>query len=161
MQVIWIKEERWIIIIISTRWYLKFNVFVRNIFLVIIHATEKGGVVRTQCAPKQERYPPDDPHQLTSYDREAAIGANTQVEAPFELFASTDVQDRNHAAIEIYRHNLVIEKSANGPDSERLIEKSPVEKGSVNGVDALFKNKEIQGVGQTRHKGVSEHEDDG
>ena len=51
----------------------------------------------------------------------------------------------------------MIEKSANGPDSERLIEKYPVEKGSVNGVDALFKNKAIQGVGQTRHKGVSEH----
>jgi hypothetical protein len=48
-----------------------------------------------------------------------------------------------------------MEKSANGPDSKRLIKKSPVEKGSVNGVDALLKNKEIQGVGQTRHKGVN------
>ena len=55
MQMVWIKEERWIIRIIATRWYLKFNVFVRNIFLVIIHATEKGGIVRTQGTPKQER----------------------------------------------------------------------------------------------------------
>jgi hypothetical protein len=45
-----------------------------------------------------------------------------------------------------------MKKNADGPDSKRLIEKSPVEKGSVNGVDALLKNKEIQGVGQTRHK---------
>jgi hypothetical protein len=71
------------------------------------------------------------------------------------LFASTDIQDRHHAAIEIYGYHLVMKKHANGPDSERLIEKYPVEKGSVNGVDALFKNKEIQGVGQTRHKGVN------
>jgi hypothetical protein len=45
-----------------------------------------------------------------------------------------------------------MKKDANGPESKGLIEKSPVEKGSVNGVDALLKNKEIQGVGQTRHK---------
>jgi hypothetical protein len=45
-----------------------------------------------------------------------------------------------------------MEKNTNGPESKRLIKKSPVEKGSVNGVDALLKNKEIQGVGQTRHK---------
>jgi hypothetical protein len=48
-----------------------------------------------------------------------------------------------------------MKKGANGSDSKRLIEKSPVEKGSVNGVDALLKNKEIQGVGQTRHKDVN------
>jgi hypothetical protein len=69
------------------------------------------------------------------------------------LFASTDIQDRHHAAVEIYGYNLVMKKCANGPDSKRPFEKFPVEKGSVNGVDALFKNKEIQGVGQTRHKG--------
>jgi hypothetical protein len=151
MQMIRIKEERWIIMVVSTRRYLKFKVFMRDIFLLKIHATEQR--VRTQRAPKQERYTPDDPHQLTSYDGEAAVCADTQVEAPFELFASTGIQDRHHAPIEIYRHDLVIKKNTNGPDSERLIEKSPVEKGSVNGVDALFKNKEIQGVGQTRHKG--------
>jgi hypothetical protein len=40
-----------------------------------------------------------------------------------------------------------MEKNANGPDSKRLIKKSPVEKGSVDGINALLKNKEIQGVG--------------
>jgi hypothetical protein len=48
-----------------------------------------------------------------------------------------------------------MKKCTDGPESERLIEKSPVEKSSVNGVDALLKNKEIQGVGQTRHNGVN------
>jgi hypothetical protein len=66
MQMIWIKEERRIIVTVSTRWYLKFKVFMRDIFLLKIHATVS--LVRTQCAPKQERYPPDDPHQLTSND---------------------------------------------------------------------------------------------
>jgi len=44
MQMIRIKEEGWIIMIISTRWYLKFNVFMRDVFLLKIHATEEGGV---------------------------------------------------------------------------------------------------------------------
>jgi len=48
-----------------------------------------------------------------------------------------------------------MEKGANGPERKRLVEKSLVKKGAVYGIDALFKNKEIQGVGQTRHKGVN------
>jgi hypothetical protein len=72
MQVIRIKEESWIIMIVSTGWYLEFKIFVRDVFLLKIHATEECGVsselVRTQRAPKRERYRPDDPHQLTSYD---------------------------------------------------------------------------------------------
>jgi hypothetical protein len=72
MQMIRIKDESWIIMIVTTRWYLKFKVFVRDVFLLKIHATEECGVsselVRTQSAPKRERYRPKDPHQLTSYD---------------------------------------------------------------------------------------------
>jgi hypothetical protein len=72
MQMIRIKDESWIIMIVTTRWYLKFKVFVRDVFLLKIHATEECGVsselVRTQSAPKRERYRPNDPHQLTSYD---------------------------------------------------------------------------------------------
>ena len=48
-----------------------------------------------------------------------------------------------------------MKKNTDGPESKRLVEKAPVEKGSVDGIDALLKNKEIQGVGQTRHKGVN------
>jgi hypothetical protein len=72
MQMIRIEEESWVIMIVSTRWYLEFKVFVRDVFLPKIHAIEECGVsselVRTQCAPKRERYRPYDPHQLTSYD---------------------------------------------------------------------------------------------
>jgi hypothetical protein len=72
MQMIRFKEESRTIMIVSTRWDLKFKVFVRDVFLLKIHATEECGVsselVRTQRAPKRERYRPDDPHQLTSYD---------------------------------------------------------------------------------------------
>ena len=101
---------------------------------------------RIQHAPKGERYLPDNPHQLTSDDRVAAVGADTEVEAPFELFTSSGIQDRYHAPIEIYRHDLMTEIGANGPDSECLVKKIPVEKGTVYGIDALFKNKEIQGA---------------
>jgi hypothetical protein len=88
----------------------------------------------------------------------AAIGADTQVEAPFELLASSGIYDRYHAPVEIYGHNLMMEKDANGgPDGERFIEKFLIEKGTVNGIDALFKNKAIAGVRQTGHKGC-EHE---
>jgi len=39
MQMIRMKEESWIIVIVSARWYLKFKVFVRDVFLLKIHAT--------------------------------------------------------------------------------------------------------------------------
>jgi hypothetical protein len=52
MQMIRIKDESWIIVIVTTRWYLKFKVFVRDVFLLKIHATEESGVssefVRTE-----------------------------------------------------------------------------------------------------------------
>jgi hypothetical protein len=49
----------------------------------------------------------------------------------------------------------MMEKDANGgPDSERFTEKFLIEKGTVNGIDALFKNKAIAGVRQTGHKGM-------
>jgi len=53
-----------------------------------------------------------------------------------------------------------MKKNANGPDSKRFIKKSPVEKGSVNGIDALLKNKENSGRGTNAAQG-REHEDDG
>jgi hypothetical protein len=54
----------------------------------------------------------------------------------------------------------MMEKGANGPESKCLVKKTLVEKGTVYGIDALFKNKEIQGVGQTRHKGVNTRKKD-
>jgi hypothetical protein len=44
MQMIRIKDESWIIMTVTTRWYLKFKVFVRDVFLLKIHAREGGGV---------------------------------------------------------------------------------------------------------------------
>ena len=44
MQMIRIKQESWIIVLVSTRWYLKFKVFVRDIFLLKIHAAEEERV---------------------------------------------------------------------------------------------------------------------
>lgn len=78
MQMIRIKEEGWIITVVSSRWYLQFEIFMRNIFLLIIHAIgkRKKNPIRKQCAPKRERYLPHDPHQLTSDDGVAAVGAN-------------------------------------------------------------------------------------
>jgi len=48
-----------------------------------------------------------------------------------------------------------MEECAHGLDSKCLVEKPPVEKGTVYGIDALLKNKEIQGVGQMRYKDVN------
>jgi hypothetical protein len=48
-----------------------------------------------------------------------------------------------------------MEEGAHGLDGKCLVQKSPVEKGTVYGIDALFKNKEIQGVGQMRYKDVN------
>ena len=48
-----------------------------------------------------------------------------------------------------------MEEGAYGPDGKCLVKKSPVEKGTVYGIDALLKNKEIQGVGQMRYKDVN------
>jgi len=74
------------------------------------------------------------------------------------LFAGGGIQDGYHAPVEIYSHDLVMEKGANGPDSKCLIKKSLIEKGTVYGIDALFKNKEIQGRGTNAAQGC-EHED--
>ncbi len=95
------------------------------------------------------RYLPNDPHQLTSYDRIAAIGANTEVKAPFEFFALADIEDPYHAPVKVYRHNFMSEQDTNGIGGEGFVKESLVEKGTVDGIDGLFKNKEIQG----RHKG--------
>ena len=48
-----------------------------------------------------------------------------------------------------------MEEGAHRLDSKCLVKKSPVEKGTVYGINALFKNKEIQGVGQMRYKDVN------
>ena len=105
--------------------------------------------VTTQRIPKRVRYLPNDPHQLTSYNRIAAIGADTQVEAPFDFFAFVGIEDPYHAPVKVYRHNFMSEKDANGIDGKGLVEEILIEKGTVDGIDGLFKNKEIQG----RHKG--------
>jgi hypothetical protein len=74
------------------------------------------------------------------------------------LFAGGGIQDRYHAPVEIYSHDLVMEEGANGPDSKRLVKKSLIEKGTVYRIDALFKNKVIQGRGTKAAQGC-EHED--
>jgi hypothetical protein len=48
-----------------------------------------------------------------------------------------------------------MEECAHGLDGKCLVKKPPVEKGTVYGIDALLKNKEIQGVGQMRYKDVN------
>jgi len=79
MQMIRIKEERWIITVVSSRWYLQFEIFMGNIFLLIIHAIgkENDHIQNTMRPQAREGYLPHDPHQLTSDDGVAAVGANT------------------------------------------------------------------------------------
>jgi hypothetical protein len=95
------------------------------------------------------RYLPNDPHQLTSHNRITSIGADTQVKAPFEFFALTDIEDPYHAPVKVYGHNFMSEQDTNGIDRKGFVEEPLIEKGTVDGIDGLFKNKEIQG----RHKG--------
>ena len=78
-----------------------------------------------------------------------AIGADTQVKAPFDFFALADIEDPYYAFFKVYRNNFMSEQDTNGIDGKGFVEESLVEKGTVDGIDALFKNKEIQG----RHKG--------
>ena len=92
---------------------------------------------------------PDDPHQLTSYDRITAISADTQVKAPFEFFALAVIEDPYHAPVKVYGHNFMSEQDTNGINGKGFVEEPLIEKGTVDGIDGLFKNKEIQG----RHKG--------
>jgi hypothetical protein len=74
------------------------------------------------------------------------------------LFTSGAIQDRYHATVEIYRHDLLMEERAHGPDSKCLVKKPPVEKGTVYGIDALLKNKENSGRGTNAVQGC-EHEE--
>jgi hypothetical protein len=37
-----------------------------------------------------------------------------------------------------------MEEGAHGPDSKCLVKKTPVEKGTIYGIDALLKNKEFR-----------------
>jgi hypothetical protein len=113
-----IKEKGRIITVVSSSWNFKFNVFMGDIFLLKIHAAEKDVFGHNAARSEGERgNPPDDPHQLTSYDGITAICADTEVKPLFEFLARTGVQDRYHAAVEIYGHSLMLEKDTNGLDS--------------------------------------------
>ena len=108
MQMMRIKEESWIIMIVSTRWNLKFKVFVRDVFLLKIHATEVCGVpselVRTQGAPKRGEVPTGRPSsadvlRLRSYHRRRYIG-----QSPFRVVR----QNRRPGPTSRARRNLWI-----------------------------------------------------
>ena len=147
VEVIWIKSECRVAVLIISLWHLELHIFVGNILLLIIHpgqqtrgSTEwpryegpdiptvrEGEMDDKATYENLQRHIPRNPHHLATDEGMAAVRPDAQVEFDLLRRVCEHIADVHGPTVEIDRLGLVVEEEPDVRNEERLFHKLLIE----------------------------------
>ena len=149
MEVVRIQQKRRFAIVFTCR-HFQFDIFVPDIFLLIIHSTGTTLGGKNKQVMSQKNIPralkknlgplPKPPHHLLSYNRITPICANAEVKINGEVLFRNCLSNCYGLVVEIGRNDLTVEKYTNVAGGRCFLQQSFIEQCPIDGIYALTKS---------------------
>lgn len=103
MKVVRIEQEGWLAVVAFPGRHFQLHVLMRDVGLLVVHPTTAASAgIRGAVAGKRDRDRPYNPHELSTDDRVAAIGADAEVKGHIDVVPGVEVPDARSPSVKVY-----------------------------------------------------------